>query len=291
MNKDLLNEFKDTLLKEGMVNRSMVASLEDSLGDFFISGKLSMNNLSVSMSPIGVQDILNIVDEKLLEDTTVSNEDSLVGGYTDNSLTDPIDINNDTIRELNVLKGLYNEVQNSLKDLTNMAIFDSIGENLLAKEKNGKFIKIADLEPIDLVEDLDLLTSACKDRVSEEYDRVYDFLNKFNKDFLSKVDNDKTKTSLYTSYHSLLKLVNFECIKLPVGAGYNTFIHEEISNNTNLLYLFYVLKMLSTLDIKELELILIKTAFTSTDRDVLGESLSLTMRLVNIYKELKLFLI
>ena len=39
MNNFLLNEFKDTLLKEGMVNRSMVTSLEESIGEVFISDK------------------------------------------------------------------------------------------------------------------------------------------------------------------------------------------------------------------------------------------------------------
>lgn len=290
MNNFLLNEFKDTLLKEGMVNRSMVASLEESIGEVFISDKVNMNNLSVSMSPLGVQDVLNIVDQKLLEDTSISNEDSLVGEDINRSTNDPIDINNNTIHSLRELQGLYNDIQKPLQRLTDSAIFVSIGENLLAKEKEGKFIKIGSLEPIDLVEDLDLLTSACKDRVSEEYDDVYLFLNKFTREFLSKMNNDKTKTNIYTSYHSLLELVNLGCIKLPEGTGYDTFEHEEISNNTNLLYLFYILRMLASLDIEKLEKTLIKTAFTTTDRDVLVKHLSLTMRLVNIYRELSLFI-
>ena len=291
MNKVLLNEFKDTLLKEGMVNRSMVASLEESIGEIFISDKVSMNNLSISMSPLGVQDVLNIVDQKLLEDTSISNEDSPVGENFNNSLKDPIDINNETINILKKLKERYNSIQKSLNSLTNSAVFVSVGENLLAKEKEGKFIKIGDLEPIDLVEDLDLLTSACKDKVSEEYDDVYLFLNKFTKEFLSKVGNDKAKTSLYTSYHSLLELVKLECMKLPEGAGYDTFHHEEISNNTNLLYLFYILRMLASLDIEKLEKTIIKIAFTTTDRNVLAKHFSLTVRLSNIYQELLSFLL
>lgn len=291
MNNFLLNEFKDTLLKEGMVNRSMVTSLEESIGEVFISDKVNMNNLSVSMSPLGVQDILNIVDQKLLEDTSISNEDSLVGEDINRSTNDPIDINNNTLHSLRELQGLYRGIQKPLQRLTDSAIFVSIGENLLAKEKEGKFIKIGSLEPIDLVEDLDLLTSACKDRVSEEYDDVYLFLNKFTKEFLSKVNNDKAKTNIYTSYHSLLELVNLGCIKLPGGIGYNTFHHEEISNNTNLLYLFYILRMLASLDIEKLEKTIIKIAFTTTDRDVLVKHLSLTMRLVNIYEELNQFII
>lgn len=291
MNNFLLNEFKDTLLKEGMVNRSMVTSLEESIGEVFISDKVNMNNLSVSMSPLGVQDILNIVDQKLLEDTSISNEDSLVGEDINRSTNDPIDINNNTLHSLRELQGLYRGIQKPLQRLTDSAIFVSIGENLLAKEKEGKFIKIGSLEPIDLVEDLDLLTSACKDRVSEEYDDVYLFLNKFTKEFLSKVNNDKAKTNIYTSYHSLLELVNLGCIKLPEGTGYDTFHHEEISNNTNLLYLFYILRMLASLDIEKLEKTIIKIAFTTTDRDVLVKHLSLTMRLVNIYEELNQFII
>lgn len=291
MNNFLLNEFKDTLLKEGMVNRSMVTSLEESIGEVFISDKVNMNNLSVSMSPLGVQDILTIVDQKLLEDTSISNEDSLVGEDINRSTNDPIDINNNTLHSLRELQGLYRGIQKPLQCLTDSAIFVSIGENLLAKEKEGKFIKIGSLEPIDLVEDLDLLTSACKDRVSEEYDDVYLFLNKFTKEFLSKVNNDKAKTNIYTSYHSLLELVNLGCIKLPEGTGYDTFYHEEISNNTNLLYLFYILRMLASLDIEKLEKTIIKIAFTTTDRDVLVKHLSLTMRLVNIYEELNQFII
>lgn len=291
MNNFLLNEFKDALLTEGMVNRSMVASLEESIGEVFISDKVNMNNLSVSMSPLGVQDVLNIVDQKLLEDTSISNEDSLVGEDIDRSTNDPIDINNNTIHSLRELQGLYNDIQKPLQRLTNSAIFCSVGENLLAREKEGKFIKISSLEPIDLVEDLDLLTSACKDKVSEEYDDVYLFLNKFTREFLPTVGNDKAKTNIYTSYHSLLELVNLGCMKLPEGTGYDKFEHEEISNNTNLLYLFYILRMLATLDIEKLEKTIIKTAFTTTDRDVLVKHLSLTMRLVNIYKELNQFII
>ena len=138
MNNFLLNEFKDTLLKEGMVNRSMVTSLEESIGEVFISDKVNMNNLSVSMSPLGVQDILNIVDQKLLEDTSISNEDSLVGEDINRSTNDPIDINNNTLHSLRELQGLYRGIQKPLQCLTDSAIFVSIGENLLAKEKEGK---------------------------------------------------------------------------------------------------------------------------------------------------------